>query len=124
MINQFTSSLIDPLTIFPVAMTGKFFVLSLMISLVGRGYIREKFDQLARDMDSRDLTVDHAERSIPAPPHQNPTVYELEAIRHSTSHSPRGASTLSAGQLQPKRGAFAPMPANPTPQEAKQMAQR
>ncbi|KAG8705821.1 hypothetical protein FRC08_001423, partial [Ceratobasidium sp. 394] len=72
MINQFVaSSPVDPLTIFPIAMTGKFFVLSLMISLVGRGYIRESFDQLARDTDPRDLAVEHAEWVTPVPPHES-----------------------------------------------------
>ncbi|KAG9102182.1 hypothetical protein FS749_013385 [Ceratobasidium sp. UAMH 11750] len=105
MINQFVaSSPVDPLTIFPIAMTGKFFVLSLMISLVGRGYIRESFDQLARDTDPRDLAVEHAEWVTPVPPHESPVVYELDAIRQSISHPPRGAATLGASQLQPKQG--------------------
>ncbi|KAG8687627.1 hypothetical protein FRC08_011881 [Ceratobasidium sp. 394] len=105
MISQFAaSSLTNPWTVFPIATTGKFFVLSLMISLVGRGYIRDKFDQLARDTDSRDVTVEHAQWATPVTPHESTAVYELEAIRQSTSRPPPGATTLGAGQLQPKQG--------------------
>ncbi|KAG9122862.1 hypothetical protein FRC07_000585 [Ceratobasidium sp. 392] len=105
LVNQFIArSLIDPLTIFPVALTGKLFLLSLMISLVGRGYIREKFDQLARSTTRQNATVEHTERAAPTFPPETPVVYELEAIRHSLNHRPSGASTLGTDQLQQKPG--------------------
>ncbi|KAG8688970.1 hypothetical protein FRC12_016375 [Ceratobasidium sp. 428] len=104
LINQFVSpSLVDPLTIFPIALTGKFFLLSLMISLVGRGYIREKFDQLAGGTNHQDATLEHSEQTTPAFSTGNPVVYELEAIRRSTSRPPLETSTLDASQLQPKK---------------------
>ncbi|KAG9128153.1 hypothetical protein FRC07_004265 [Ceratobasidium sp. 392] len=106
LINQFVArSFIDPLTIFPVALTGKLFLLSLMISLIGRGYIREKFDQLARSVTRQDITLEHTACTVPTFSPQSPAVYELEAIRHSLNHRPpSGASTLGADQLQPKSG--------------------
>ncbi|KAG9118670.1 hypothetical protein FRC07_006704 [Ceratobasidium sp. 392] len=105
LVNQFIAhSVTNPLTIFPITLTGKFFLLSLMISLVGRGYIREKFDQLARSTTRQDATVEHTERTAPTFPPETPVVYELEAIRHSLSHRPSGASTLGTDQLQQKSG--------------------
>ncbi|KAG9116363.1 hypothetical protein FRC07_007458 [Ceratobasidium sp. 392] len=105
LVNQFIAhSVTNPLTIFPITLTGKFFLLSLMISLVGRGYIREKFDQLARSTTRQDATVEHTERAAPTFLPESPVVYELEAIRHSLNHRPSGASTLGADQLQPKPG--------------------
>ncbi|KAG9120421.1 hypothetical protein FRC07_004090, partial [Ceratobasidium sp. 392] len=105
LVNQFIShSIANPLTVFPIALTGKLFLLSLMISLVGRGYIREKFDQLARSTTRQDAAVEHTERNAPTFPPETPVVYELEAIRHSLSHRPSGASTLGTDQLQQKPG--------------------
>ncbi|KAG8709643.1 hypothetical protein FRC08_018202, partial [Ceratobasidium sp. 394] len=43
--------------IFVADMTGKFFVLSLMISLVGRGYIRQKLDGLSKHIDPSDTAL-------------------------------------------------------------------
>ncbi|QRW05774.1 hypothetical protein RhiLY_04773 [Ceratobasidium sp. AG-Ba] len=99
-VNQFlVDSPIHPVTVFPVAMSGKFFVLSLMISVVGRGYIREKFDQLARGPLPQDnifgLDISETVQStVPTFAHRASLVYELETVRQSISQrSPRVTST-------------------------------
>ncbi|QRV76879.1 hypothetical protein RhiJN_19724 [Ceratobasidium sp. AG-Ba] len=52
--------------IFVADMTGKFFVLSLMISLVGRGYIRQKLDGLSKHMDPLDISISNpVETNLP-----------------------------------------------------------
>ncbi|KAG8728370.1 hypothetical protein FRC12_021798 [Ceratobasidium sp. 428] len=95
--------------IFVADMTGKFFVLSLMISLVGRGYIRQKLNDLSQHVDPFDITLPNT-TGVDGPMFVPGVTIKVETTRTFASTQistvPHRVSLTDQGQREGDRGEF------------------